>query len=324
MATNTRISVVIPTYENRELTLRCLAALWLCSPQPDEVIIVDNGSSDNTAHSVLRKYPRHIMVRLPSKQSYSSAANHGLARASGDLLLLLDNKTEVDPSSIGAILEAFSENDRLGVAGANLRHPNGRQQWSGGRLPGSLWCFALASGFASILDSTKVWRWLRSPSGLRKGRVDWVAGTAMVVRKTLWEKIGPFDLAYRFRGKYLDHCFRAADAGWKIKIIPGFGVVYPLTELTPSNDGSSSFSEDELLWTDLLRFANKRNGETGARQSSRALRVGGRLRLLGRRMATPLVPRDHKEEWRAETVAYAQALRSIGEPMSDGQLQKNA
>ena len=317
METNPHISVVIPTHETRELTLRCLAALWLCNPQPDEVIVVDNGSTDNTAHSVLRKYPRHIVVRLPKKRSFAAAANHGLARASGDLLLLLDNNTEVDPAAIGSILNAFNAHDDLGVVGAALRHPNGAPQWSGGRLPSSLWCFALASGLASMLEHGRFGRWLRSRSGLRGGRVDWVSGAAMVVRRSLWQEIGPFDLGYRLRGQYIDLCFSAADAGWKIEIVPGFGVVYPLSGSTSSNNDVLSFSDDELMWTDLLRFANKRKGNAGARQSSRALQMGGRLRLIGRRMAAPLVPRDHKEEWHAETTACAQALRAIGRPLAE-------
>jgi len=146
----------------------------------------------------------------------------------------------------------------------------------------------------------------------------------MVIRRALWEKIGPFDLDYRLRGQYIDLCFRAADAGWKIEVVTDFGVVYPLTGSAITGDGDSNFSDDELLWTDLLRFANKRDGKSGARQSSRALQVGGKLRLLGRRIATPLVSRDHKEEWRAETVAYAQALQAIGGQQGDERLTKNA
>jgi N-acetylglucosaminyl-diphospho-decaprenol L-rhamnosyltransferase len=311
MDTKLRISVVIPTYETRERTLRCLAALWLCNPQPDEVIVVDDGSPDNTAPSVIRKYPRHIVVRLPRRRGLAAAANYGLARASGDLLLLLDSDTEVDGSAIGAVLSAFEARDDLGVAGAALRYPNGGRRWSGGRLPGSLWCFAQASGLPSILEHSKLSRWLRSHFVSRTGRVDWVPGTAMVVRRSLWEEIGPFDLGYRLRGQYIDLCCNAADAGSKIEIIPGFGVVHPASGSTSSNGFAPSISGDRFMWTDLVRFAAKRSGDAGARRSGRALQLGGRLRLFGRRVATPLVPWERKQEWQAETIACGQALRAV-------------
>jgi len=313
METKLRISVVIPTHMSRKRTLRCLAALWLCNPQPDEVIVVDDGSDDNTAHSVLRKYPRHVVVRLPSKQGFAAAANHGLSRASGDVLLLLDNDTEVDPSAIGAIINAFEAKDGLGMAGAALRHPGGGHQWSGGRLPGSLWCFASASGIPSVLERSRIWKSLRSRSVLRRRHVDWVAGAAIAIRRSLWEEIGPFDLGYRLRGQYIDLCVSASDAGWGIEIIPDFKAVHPASGST-STDGAPSSTTEELMWTDILRFADKRNGENAARQSKRALRLGGKLRVISRRLATPLVPQDHKDEWQAETLAYAEALRAIAEP----------
>jgi len=305
------ISVVIPTHKTRERTLRCLAALWLCNPQPDEVIVVDDGSADNTAHSVLRKYPRHIVVRLPKRHGLAAAVNHGVARASGDLLFLLDNHTEVDPSAIGAIRRVFGARENLGVAGAALRHPNGDPQWSGGRLPSSWWCFALASGLPSLLDRSKTWRKLRSLILHRKGRVDWVSGAAMVVRQSLWDEIGPFDVGYRIRGQYLDLCVKAAAAGWKVEIVSDFRAAYPANEPAPPEIDLAEASDGELMWADLLRFARKRNGNTGARQSGRALRMGGRLRVIGRQMAVPLVSKEHQKEWRAETDAYVEALRAL-------------
>ena len=316
METKLRISVVIPTHKSRERTLRCLAALWLCNPQPHEVIVVDDGSDDNTAHSVLRKYPRHIVVRLPSKRGFAAAANHGLSRASGDVLLLLDNNTDVDHSAIGALINAFEARDDLGMAGAALRHPGGGHQWSGGRLPGSLWCFAFASGLPTVLERSRVWKWLRSHSILRRRHVDWVSGAAIAIRRSLWEQIGPFDLGYRLRGQYIDLCVSASDAGWAIEIIPDFTAVHPANG-TPPTGGAAGASSEELMWTDLLRFAKKRNGSRAARQSKRALQMGGHLRLIGRRLATPLVSQDHKDEWQAETTAYAEALRTIAGPPAE-------
>jgi GT2 family glycosyltransferase len=304
------ISVVIPTHKNRERTLRCLAALWLCNPQPDEVIVVDNGSDDNTAHSVLRKYPRHVVVRLPSKQSFSAAANHGLSRASGDLLLLLDNDTDVDPSAIGAVIQEFEANDRLGLAGASLRHPSGGHQYSGGRLPGSWWCFAFASGLPSVLERSRVWRWLRSQSTLRRRHDDWVSGAAIAVRRSLWGEIGPFDLGYHLRGQYIDLCVSASKAGWGIEIIRDFTAVHPASGETNTR-GVTNSSNDEMIWIDLLKFAGKFKGRGAVQQSKRALQMGGQVRLLARRLATPLVPPDHKDEWLAGTLAYSDAIRAL-------------
>ena len=303
MESKSTVSVVIPTHKARERTLRCLAALWLCKPQPDEVIVVDDGSDDNTAHSVLRKYPRHIVVHLPKRHGFAAAINHGVARASGELLLLLDNRTEVAPTAINAIHRVFEARENLGVAGAVLRRPNGDPEWSGGRLPSSLWCFASASGLPALFDRSKTWRKLCSFTRHRKGGVDWVSGAATVVRRTAWEEIGPFDAGYRIRGQYLELCAKASEAGWKVEIVPDFHAVF-------SHDGPES-SNEELMWVDLLRFAGKRSGSAGARQSRRALRMGGRLRVIGRQMAAPLVPKPHKKDWVAQTDAFVETLRLL-------------
>jgi len=309
-----KLSVVIPTFETRELTLRCLASLWLCNPAPDEVIVVDDGSDDNTAHSVLRKYPRHIVARLPERQGFSAAANHGLAMASGDLILLLNSDTEVQPAALGTVIDAFDRDPELGIAGAALRHPDGAPQWSGGRVPTSLWYFALASGIPALLGRLRTWRRVRSPSGSGGGTVDWVAGTAMVIRRQVWEDLGPFDLSYRFYCQDLDLCFNAVAAGWKIRVLQKFKVYHHHGGTISNAQGAVGPTHPELMWTDFLRFARRRRGPAAARKSTRALRMGGRLRLVGRRLASPWIPESHRTDWRAETSAFAAALRALDRP----------
>ena len=135
METKPRLSVVIPTRDTRELTLNCLASLWLCKPQPDEVIVVDDGGSDSTASSVVRKYPRHVVVRLPRSEGFTVAANHGISRATGDIILVLNSDTEMGGAALEVVHDAFARQPDLGIAGAALRDPDGTPQWSGGAAP---------------------------------------------------------------------------------------------------------------------------------------------------------------------------------------------
>lgn len=311
MTEHSKLSVVIPTRDTRELTLNCLASLWLSDPQPDEVIVVDDGGSDSTAASVLRKYPRHVVVRLPEGRGFTNAVNHGMARASGDLLLLLNSDTEVEPGALATVLAAFEADPRLGIAGAALLDPSGAPQWSGGRCPSTLWCFALASGIPALLGRSGVWRQLRPPSGSTGRPVHWVAGTAMVVRREVWESVGPLDPDYRLYCQDLDFCDRAHEAGWKVAVVPGFRVMHHLGSTIAAESGAVGGTHPELMWSDLVRFAGKRWGRARARKAGLALRLGGQVRLLGRSLAAPVIPRASLPEWRAANSAYVDAVRAL-------------
>lgn len=313
MGERLKLSVVIPTHNTRKLTLNCLAALWLCNPQPDEVIVVDDGSTDDTSQSVIRKYPRHVVVRLPQSVGFAAAVNHGVARASGDLVLLLNSDTEPTPTSLSAVFEAFAAQPKLGVAGAALCDPDGTPQWSGGRTPSTFWFFALASGLPALMGKWNAWRRLKPPSGSTGGDVDWVAGTAMVVRREVWRQVGPFDTGYRFYCQDLDLCFAAAAAGWAIKIIPEFRILHLHGATISEETGSVGNQHPELMWTDLLRFAGKYWGTDRARSSSRAMRLGATLRVLSRSLASPLVRGDDRDHWSEATSLYEEARRALEE-----------
>ena len=316
MGESLKLSVVIPTRNTRRLTLNCLASLWLCGLQPDEVIVVDDGGEDGTASAVIRKFPRHVVVRLPKSRGFSVAANHGVAKASGDLVLLLNSDTEVDTSSITAIRKAFASQPDLGIAGASLQNPDGSPQWSGGKSPSPLWCFALGSGIPALMGRLPVWRRLRAPSGSSGGPVDWVAGTAMVVRREVWEQVGPFDIGFRFYCQDLDLCSKALEAGWRIQILPNFKVLHHHGSTIASEGGAVGPTHPEHMWADLIRFDSKRWGDRHARRAGRWLRMGGRLRILGRRLRAPLLSAERKPEFQAETTAYINALRTIDGPRS--------
>jgi len=311
MEDDLRLSVIIPTHDTRELTLRCLASLRSCNSQPYEVIVVDDGSTDDTADLVQRKYPIYTVAHLPENVGFSAAVNHGVTMASGDLLLLLNSDTEVEMTALEAVHRAFSRDAQLGIAGAALRHLDGAPQWSGGRKPTWLWFFGVASGVPSLLGKLGACRRRRAPSGSGGGPVDWVAGTAMVIRRPVWEQVGPFDLGYRFYCQDIDLCVSASEKGWGIVVLPDFKVRHHQGGTISGEGGAVDRYNPELLWTDLMRFVHKRGGPKAARSALMALRLGGRLRIMGRYLVSPIIAKADKAQWREANSAYVTALGAL-------------
>jgi GT2 family glycosyltransferase len=317
------LSVVVPSRNTRELTLRCLAGLSAAaSARPElaalEVVLVDDAGEDGTVAAVAARHPNVRVLRFEQQAGFTRAANRGLAATAGAVLLLLNSDTEVggDGSGLAALLARFAAEPRLGIAGAALRYPDGTPQWSGGGEPSAAWLFALASGLPELLGRLPLYRRWRPASGTGcAGAVAWVTGAAMAIRRTVWDQVGPLDEGFRFYAQDLDFCLRTRQAGWSVAVVPEFEVIHHHGATIQGEGGRPpgrrGAVHPELLWTDLLRWAGKRGGPPATRRAARALLSGGRLRLLGRRLAAPLVPAAGRARFREDSDAFDRALRAV-------------
>jgi GT2 family glycosyltransferase len=275
------ISVVVPTRDTRELTLRCLGCLAAARPAPAEVIVVDDGSTDGTTDAIAASYPGVRVLGHASPRGFTAAANSGAAVAASDLLLLLNSDTEVAPDALGALADAFRRDSALGVAGALLFYADGRPQWSGGGLPGPFWLLALATGAAHRLGAISRWRRRRPVSGHQDRPVDWVTGAALATRRSLWERLRGFDARFRLYAQDLDFCVRARSAGWKVAVVPSSRVVHLHGATVQETSGVTAARHDPArLWADLVRWKAKQGGAPAARRAARVLGVGGAMQRL--------------------------------------------
>jgi GT2 family glycosyltransferase len=307
-----RLSVVVPTHDTREITLRCLASLADAIGGGVEVVLVDDGSGDGTADAVRSRYPSVRIVRHEQAGGFTAAANDGLAAAGGDVRLLLNSDTEVDPDALPALVRAFDEDPRLGVASPLLRDPNGSPQWSGGSAPTRLWLFLLATGLPAALGALPAYRRLRPVRSEGGGDVEWVTGAAMAIRRQAWEQLGPLDASFRFYVQDLDFCLRARDAGWRVRLVAPARVLHLGGASIGRRPGSVRQSAHPgLLWTDLLRWAQKRHGRRWAAQAALLMRAGGSLRVVARTTAGPLLGREQPAAWKADTEAFRSAIADV-------------
>jgi len=304
------LSVVVPTHDTRELTLRCLDSLVSGLPAL-ELIVVDDASEDGTAAAIARRHPEVMLLVNDQRAGFTRAANRGLAVATGDPLLLLNSDTEVAEGSLAALQAAFADDPQLGIAGAELRYPDGAAQWGAGLEPTPLWLFAQASGLPALLGRLPGYRRLRPPGRGAGAQVDWVSGAALAVRRAVWAAVGPLDARYHFYCQDLDLCLAATSLGWRVAVIAGFVVIHHHGATISAGRGSAAPYHPELMWTDLVRFVDKRGGAAAARRAASALRAGARLRLLGRALAAPFIGHGRRQRWWQDTDAFTAGLRAL-------------
>jgi len=310
------LSIVVPSHNTRELTLRCLESIARAEPTAEviEVVLVDDAGTDGTLEAAAARFPGTVRLRTPGPVGFTRAANLGLARATGGILLLLNSDTEVDALGLAALGRAFATDPRLGAAGADLYYPDGSPQWSGGRAPSLCWLFALASGLPALLGRLPFYRSVKPP-GTKGGAVEWVTGAALAIRRAAWEQAGPLDEEFRFYGQDLDLCLRLRQAGWGVAVLPEFRVLHHHGATIGGKPGTGGGRQHpELLWTDLLRWARKHRGSSWARRAALALAAGGLLRLAGRALSSPFLPAARRTARRDETRAFRRALRAVLSP----------
>jgi len=95
------VSVVVLSWNTKDLLLRCLASVRDHPPADAwEGVVVDNASADGSADAVAERFPEWALVRNARNEGYARGNNLGIVRTGGDLVLLLNSDTVVEPGSL--------------------------------------------------------------------------------------------------------------------------------------------------------------------------------------------------------------------------------
>ncbi|HQX12011.1 MAG TPA: glycosyltransferase family 2 protein [Thermoflexales bacterium] len=223
--TSPDLSVVVLTYNTRKLTLACLHALF---GQPEiarcEVIVVDNASGDQTAEVVAEEYPGAQLIHAPKNLGFGGGNNLGLIAARGRYVLLLNSDTEVQPGALLALINFMDAHPEAGACGPMLLNTDGSLQPSGRALP---------TAGTVFLDMTRLYRLTRRDVFVEPGRdynqvkrVGEISGAALLIRRSLYERIGGFDTGLFLFYEDVDLCKRVGDAGFGVYYVPEAKVVH--------------------------------------------------------------------------------------------------
>ena len=117
-------SVVIPTYNGVGYLPDCLDSLKAQTQKPDEVILVDDDSTDATATLIKRSYPEIRYLRLESNQGFAAAVNAGIRECKGTYIALLNNDTRARPEWLYELKRTLDDEPAVGFCSSKMLFAN--------------------------------------------------------------------------------------------------------------------------------------------------------------------------------------------------------
>ena len=191
------LSVVVCAYNAADTIDDCLAALDRIDYPRAEIIVVDDGSTDDTAARAMSSAPWARLIRIPNG-GLSAARNVGLHAATGDIVAYVDADVRVDPSWAMHLVQPFAGDGIVAVGGPNVVPADD---------PWFAQCVARAPGAPShVLIDDRI--------------AEHIPGCNFAVRRQALLDIGGFDPIFLRAGDDVDVCWRLQDRGGRIGFAP--------------------------------------------------------------------------------------------------------
>jgi GT2 family glycosyltransferase len=189
------VSVIILNWNGVKFIQKCLDSVLASDYSNLEVIVSDNGSVDGSQELIKRDYPQVILIENKRNLGFCEGNNIAIQRSRGDIVILLNNDTEVDKNWIKEIVR-IAKNPEVGIIGCVLYFAHTKFIETAG--------FCIHPSGRNLLIYT------------RFQEVDYVSGGALAVKRSVLERIGLLDPFFFAYCEDMDLCYRAKKGGYKV------------------------------------------------------------------------------------------------------------
>lgn len=219
---------MVVNFNSGDYLERCLASLREAAGEVRlDLVVVDNASADGSAGRAAARFPEVRLVRNEANRGFAAAANQGVRATDAPFVLLLNPDAEVTGGRLDALLKVARERPRAGVVGLLVRNPDGTIQPSARKVPGLL--EGLGHAFLGRLFPDNPFTRSYTMAGWDRAserEVEWISGSAMLLRRDAFEEVGGFDEGYFMYVEDVDLCTRLRQAGWSVVFSPEVEVVH--------------------------------------------------------------------------------------------------
>lgn len=217
------VSCVVLNWNGWADTLECLDALKECSYPNLTVIVVDNGSTDDSVARIKAAHPDILLLDSRNNLGFSGGNNIGIRRAleiGADYIWLLNNDTRPAPDALCALVAKADSDNSIGAVASICYYadePSKVQAWAGSRV--NLWI-----GYGRLYTE---------PHG--DDSFDSLNGTSMLVARDAIEDVGLLDEGFFLYWEDTEFCLRLRKKGWRIAAAPGSRVLHKVNASTGGN-----------------------------------------------------------------------------------------
>jgi len=229
------VSVVLVSYNTKDITDNCLASLKKQDQDSSlQIIVSDNGSTDGSVEVIRSKYPDVELIENKANLGFSKGNNKARKYIKSENVLFLNTDTIVDKKSIKEPLQYIKEHAEIGAITCRVILPNGKDD------PDTIRSFPFpliaAKHFLGLESEFRYPNLDRS----KQHEVDVIQGAFLLTRKSILDEVGWFDEDYFLDGEDIDLCWRIKKAGFKL-------VYYPKSKITHIKKASKSADRKKSL-----------------------------------------------------------------------------
>jgi GT2 family glycosyltransferase len=214
------VTVVMVSYNTRELTVQAITTLIQNCSLPLEIIVVDNASTDETVETVQNTFPDVKLVQNNQNVGFGMANNQGFELATNDLVLLLNTDAFIRQGCVEKLVDTIYSDAKIGVVGPRILNEDGTLQPSVHPFPGPLravleyWWLERLFPSGTPLGSYRNW------SYAVQSDVPWLIGACMLVRKSVIDETAGFSKEFFMYAEETDWQKRISNSGWRIVFTP--------------------------------------------------------------------------------------------------------
>jgi GT2 family glycosyltransferase len=201
-----RVYVIVLNWNGFSDTSACLSSLQQLRYSNYRVIVVDNGSTDDSASRIIEQFPGMEVIETGKNLGFAGGCNVGIRRAladAADSVWLLNSDTTVDRGALRALVDKIGENARVGAVGSAIYfmdRPQRMQVWGGGYV--NFWLGRSGHFLEPVPDR----------------QIPFLTGASLLISRRAIEAVGMLDEDFFMYWEDADFCFRLRRAGWQLAV----------------------------------------------------------------------------------------------------------